>query len=181
MNQTYVSLDLETTGLNPEIDEIIEIGAVKFQDNQVTDTFHSLVNPQRALPYRIQVLCGIEQSQLDAAPVFSELADGLSSFIEGCPIVGHNISFDLSFLAQKGIKPTNATYDTRELAAIFLFQQSDYSLSSLAKQLGLSLPSHRALPDAMATKDLFIALIDRALQLDLATIEELIHLAERAD
>jgi len=181
MNQTYVSLDLETTGLNPEIDEIIEIGAVKFQDNQVTDTFCSLVNPQRALPYRIQVLCGIEQSQLDAAPVFSELADGLSSFIEGCPIVGHNISFDLSFLAQKGIKPTNATYDTRELAAIFLFQQSDYSLSSLAKQLGLSVPSHRALPDAMAAKDLFTALIDRALQLDLATIENLIHLAERAD
>lgn len=181
MNQTYVSLDLETTGLNPEIDEIIEIGAVKFQDNQVTDTFHSLVNPQRALPYRIQVLCGIEQSQLDAAPVFSELADGLSSFIEGCPIVGHNISFDLSFLAQKGIKPTNATYDTRELAAIFLFQQSDYSLSSLAKQLGLSPPQHRALPDAMAAKDLFTALIHRALQLDLATIEELVHLAERAD
>jgi predicted DnaQ family exonuclease/DinG family helicase len=181
MNQTYVSLDLETTGLNPEIDDIIEIGAVKFQDNQVTDTFHSLVNPQRAVPYRIQVLCGIEQSQLDAAPVFSGLADGLRSFIEGCPIVGHNISFDLSFLAKKGIKPTNATYDTQELATVFLFQQSDYSLSSLTKRLGLSLPQHRALPDAMATKDLFVALIDRALQLDLATIENLVHLAERAD
>ncbi len=181
MNQTYVSLDLETTGLNPEIDEIIEIGAVKFQDNRVLDTFCSLVNPQRALPYRIQVLCGIEQSQLDAAPVFSGLADELSSFIEGCPIVGHSVSFDLSFLAQKGIKPTNTTYDTRELAAIFLLQQSDYSLSSLARQLGLSVPSHRALPDAMAAKDLFIALIDRALQLDLATIENLVHLAERAD
>ncbi len=181
MNQTYVSLDLETTGLNPEIDEIIEIGAVKFQDDQVIETFHSLVNPRRALPYRIQVLCGIEQSQLDAAPVFSELADGLSSFIEGRPIVGHNISFDLSFLAQKGIKPTNATYDTRELATIFLFQQSDYSLSSLAKQLGLSPPQHRALPDAMATKDLFVALIDRALRLDLATIENLVNLAEKAD
>ena len=181
MNQTYVSLDLETTGLNPEVDEIIEIGAVKFQGNKVTDTFHSIVNTQRTLPYRIQLLCGIEQSQLDAAPAFTELADGLMSFIGGCPIVGHNISFDLSFLAQKGLKPANATYDTWELATVLLFRQTDYSLASLTRQLGLSVPQHRALSDAMATKDLFVALLDRALQLDLATLDGVVHLAEKAD
>ena len=90
MNQTYVSLDLETTGLNPEIDEIIEIGAVKFNSGQTVDTFHSLVNPNRTLPYRIQALCGIEQSQLDTAPMFSELADGLISFLKDCPISIHH-------------------------------------------------------------------------------------------
>jgi len=181
MNQTCVSLDLETTGLNPETDEIIEIGAVKFQGNEVVGTFQSLVNPQCPLPYRIELLCGIERAQLGASPTFEDIADDLRSFIEGCPIVGHNISFDLGFLAQKGIKPTGVTYDTWELATVFLFEQPDYSLSSLTKQLGLSKPQHRALPDAMAAKELFRILLDRALQLDLSIIEKLVHLAERAD
>ena len=54
MNRNYVALDLETTGLSPEFDEIIEVGVVKFQDEQVIDTFQSIVNPQRALHYRIK-------------------------------------------------------------------------------------------------------------------------------
>jgi len=125
MNQTYVSLDLETTGLNPDTDEIIEIGAIKFQGEEVIDTFHSLVNPQRPLPYRIQLLCGITQADVATAPAFPELASGLIAFLENDPIVGHNISFDLSFLARQGIKLTNPTYDTHELATILLFQLSD--------------------------------------------------------
>jgi len=180
-NQTYVSLDLETTGLKPEADEIIEIGAVKFQGDQVIDTFSSFVNPRRSLPYRIQLLCDIEQAQLDAAPEFTAMADEIMSFIDGCPIVGHNISFDLSFLAQKGLKPTNAVYDTWEMAIVLLFQQPDYSLASLTRQLGLSAPEHRALTDALATKDLFIALVERALQLDMLTLEKLVHLSEKAE
>ncbi|HEY49626.1 MAG TPA: DEAD/DEAH box helicase family protein [Dehalococcoidia bacterium] len=181
MNQTCVALDLETTGLEPKIDEIIEIGAVKFRGDEVIDTFNSLINPRRTVPYRIHLMCGIEQSQLDSSPVFEELAEHLNSFIDGCPIVGHNVSFDLGFLAQKGIMPANAIYDTWELATILLFQQPDYSLSSLAKKLGLSPPQHRALPDAMAAKELLLALFERSLQLDITTIEELIRLSETAD
>jgi DNA polymerase III alpha subunit (gram-positive type) len=75
MSITYVSLDLETTGLNPETDEIIEIGAVKFAGNETIATFSSLVNPGRVLPYRIELLCGIGQTELDSAPKFSELSD----------------------------------------------------------------------------------------------------------
>jgi len=181
MNQTYISLDLETTGLNPDTDEIIEIGAIKFQGEEVIDTFHSVVNPQRPLPYRIQLLCHITQAEVDPAPVFSDLASRLIAFFEDDPIVGHNISFDLSFLARKGVKITNTTYDTHELATIFLFQLSDYSLASVTKHLGLSSPKHRALPDATATKELFVALLERAYQLDIATIEELVRLAEKSD
>jgi predicted DnaQ family exonuclease/DinG family helicase len=181
MDQTYISLDLETTGLNPDADEIIEIGAVKFQGGEIVDTFHSLVNPQRLLPYRIQLLCGIAQTELDAAPPFSDISSGLVSFLGNDPIVGHNIAFDISFLARKGINPTNATYDTHELATILLFQLSDYSLASVTKYLGLATPQHRAMPDAIATKELFVALLDRAYRLDIATIEELVRLAEKSD
>jgi len=181
MEQTYVSLDLETTGLNPDTDEIIEIGAIKFQGEEVIDAFHTLVNPQRLLPYRIQLLCGIAQSELDAAPAFSDISSALISFLDNDPIVGHNVAFDLGFLARKGIKPTNATYDTHELATILLFQLSDYSLASVNKHLGLAIPHHRSLPDAIATKELFVALLDRAYQLDIATVEELVRLSEKSN
>jgi len=180
MNQTYVSLDLETTGLNPETDEIIEIGAVKFQGEEVIDTFQTLVNPQRPLPYRIQLLCGIKQADVANAPPFSDIADTLVSFMGTDILIGHNIAFDTGFLAKKGIKLDNAAYDTHELATIFLFQQTDYSLASVTKNLGLSTPQHRALPDATATKELFVALLSRAYQLDIGTIEELVRLAQKS-
>lgn len=181
MDQTFVSLDIETTGFDAETDDIIEIGAVKFRGNEVIDTFETLVNPGRPVPYRIRLMCAIQQSQLDAAPRFSVVADGLRAFIDGCVVVGHSVSFDLSFLSRQGIKPSGAVYDTWELATILLLQQPDYSLASLAKGLGLSPPQHRALPDAMATKELFLVLFDRALRLDLNTASELVRLAEKAD
>lgn len=181
MNQTYVALDIETTGLDAETEEIIEIGAVKYHDSDVSDIFQTLVNPRRAVSYRIRLMCGIEQSELNIAPPFPEVADRLRSFIRGCVVVGHGVSFDLGFLSRKGIVPPGPVYDTCELATILLFQQPDYSLASLAKGLGLSSPRHRALPDALATKELFLALVDRALQLDIATLSELVRLAENAD
>lgn len=181
ISQTCVSLDLETTGLDPDTDEIIEIGAVKFRGGEVIDTFESLVNPQRSVPYRVQLLCGIEQAQVDCAPPFSDLADRLRAFLEGCCIVGHNVAFDLGFLERKGIVPDGVALDTWELATTLLFEQPNYSLASLTVTLGLTRPLHRALSDAMAAKDLFAALYERAAGLDLATIEKVVYLAEKAD
>jgi predicted DnaQ family exonuclease/DinG family helicase len=180
MSQTYVSLDLETTGLNPETDEIIEIGAVRFQGEEIIDTFQTLVNPQRPLPYRIQLLCNITQADVAHAPSFPDIADSLVAYLGSDAIVGHNIAFDLNFLSQKGLKLANPAYDTHELATILLFQQTDYSLASVTKNLGLAVPQHRALPDATATKELFVALLHRAYQLDIATIEELVRLAQKS-
>jgi DNA polymerase-3 subunit epsilon/ATP-dependent DNA helicase DinG len=172
MTETCVSLDIETTGLDPEMDEIIEIGAVKFTGNEVVDTFQSFVNPGRQLPYRIQVLCGIGQPDVDEAPLFAELTGPLRSFVQDCPIVGHNVPFDLGFLQQKGCGFGNTTYDTYELAILLLFQQPDYSLATLAARQGLSIPEHRAVADALAAKELFLALVQRASELDIATLEE---------
>ena len=126
MNQPCISLDLETTGLNPETDEIIEIGAVRFQGEQVVDTFQSLVNPQRPLPYRIQVLCGIAQSDVDAAPMFSDIASSLTAFLGTDPIVGHNVSFDINFLAGKGIKRAKEG-NTLGRITLTLFYATDFA------------------------------------------------------
>jgi predicted DnaQ family exonuclease/DinG family helicase len=180
--QTYISLDLETTGLDPESDDIVEVAAVEFQDGDIVATFHSLVNPYRPLPYHIQLLCGITQAEVDAAPPFSALIDELASFLAAQPIIGHNISFDLGFLAQKGIQVSGPAYDTLELGKILLPQLSEHALGSVARFLGIPCPiRHRALADAITTKEVFLALLDKACQLDLPAIGEITHLTTKAD
>jgi len=178
MNDICVSLDLETTGLDPHSDEIIEIGAVKFRGMEAVDTFYSLVNPYRPLPYRIQVLTGIAQSEVDAAPPSAIVVGDLVAFIGEHPIVGHNVAFDLSFLAEKGASLSNPVYDTRELAVILLPTLSDYSLATVAEKLDIPFPiQHRALPDATVAKEVLLALLDKARELAphiIATVNRLI-------
>ena len=180
MSHIYVALDLETTGLNPERDAITEIGVVKFRDEQVLDTWSSLVNPQRPIPYRIQQLTGITQEEVDAAPSLSSVIGTLLSFIKEYPIVGHSVSFDLGFLKRQGLFLSNRTIDTFELASIILPHVARYSLGKLAEALDIRFPTrHRALEDALATKDLFLALVEQASKLDLSVIQEINRLATR--
>ena len=180
--ETCVALDLETTGLDPHSDEIIEMGAVRFRGAKVIETFHSLVNPYRPLPYRIQVLTGIEQSEVDAAPPLAVVLDDLVSFLGDRPIVGQSVAFDLSFLAEKGVALSNPVYDTHELAAILLPTLPDYSLAALTEELGIPFPvHHRALPDATAAKEVFLALLDKARGLPPSIIVEINRLIGATD
>lgn len=174
----YVSLDLETTGLDPDVDSIIEISAVKFQGREEIDSYTTLVNPHRVLPFRIRMMCGITQNEVDNAPDFSEVIHELASFLGSHGIVGHSISFDMGFLSANGLKLANPTYDTYELANLFVTNITDYSLVSIAQKLGLHYPEqHRALPDAIAARDVFLTLIEKASQMslnDLSEIERLV-------
>ena len=183
MSQIYVSLDIETTGLRAETDFIIEIGAIKFNlDGQVLDTWSTLVNPQAPIPPKIQRITGIKQLDVAGAPLLRDVGAKLYSFVQGSHIVGHNIQFDLSFLARKGYGLTNNRLDTFELASIVLPKMRSYSLEQLTKALEIPSPAyHRALADATLTKDLFLALVARALNLDLETVQEINRLATKAD
>ncbi|MFQ5826717.1 MAG: helicase C-terminal domain-containing protein [Dehalococcoidia bacterium] len=178
-DQLYVSLDLETTGFSPENDEIIEIGAVKFRGEETLDTFHSLVNPRRPLPHQIQSLTGIAPSELEVAPQRSEVAVALTSFVGRSPIVGQRISFDLGFLAARGIAFTGPTFDTYELGRFLLPSLPDHSLPTLAGAFGIACPSlHRALPHALVTGELFSALLQRARGLHPSLIAEIVRLTD---
>lgn len=182
MSRTYVALDLETTGLNPERDAILEIGAVKFRDDRVLDTWSSLVNPQRPIPYKITQLTGIRQEDVEKAPSFKSVTEPLMRFVQNYPIIGHNVSFDLGFLKRYGLFLNNLSIDTFGLASILMPHASRYSLGMLAEAAGISFPSrHRALEDALATKDLFLALFERAVELEMATLKEINRLAARLD
>ena len=176
-----VSLDLETTGLVADTDEIIEVGAVKFQGGRVLDTFHTLVNPYRPLPQFIRELTGITQAEVDAGLPFATVAPQLEAFIGDCPIVGQNIDFDLGFLVKKGMSLSNPYYDTREMASVLLPQLREYSLSPLAASLGIEHDRpHRALEDAGVTAQVFHALSGVALELDEGLLSELTRLYTRA-
>ena len=164
---TYVALDLETTGLVPNVDSIVEIGAVKFRNERVLDTFQTLVNPYRELPRFVQRLTGIEQKSLDKAPPFAAVSEDLIDFVGNLPIVGHNIAFDLAFLSKHGVPLNSESYDTWDLAAVLLPGNLEYSLQKLAADIGY-VPSkaHRALADAQATHKVFVALAAMARRLE---------------
>jgi len=177
-----VALDLETTGLDSDRDNIIEIGAVKFQDGEIVDTFQTFVNPARPIPEFIQRLTGISPSQVADAPFFSTVAGGLEEFLGSYPIIGHNISFDLRFLGTHNLPLSNTSYDTWDLASVLLPTTTQYSLGYLSAHLGIVHDNaHRALDDAKATQQVFLALLRRAAELDPGLLAHLASLAQRSD
>lgn len=182
MNQIYVSLDLETSGLDPEKDQIIEVGAIKFRGKEVIDTFDTLVNPRCSVPYNVRLLTGIAPEELETAPLFTDISAELLSFIGDHPIVGQNIPFDLSFLKFQGIRFSNTVYDILDIANIILPDLMSYNLAKLAAHLEIASPlSHRALADAMTAMDVFTALLEKASRLDLNLIAEINRLTISAD
>ncbi|MBM3188574.1 MAG: DNA polymerase III subunit epsilon [Chloroflexi bacterium] len=182
MPRTYIALDLEFTGLDPLRDRIIEIGLVRFRGPEVLETFSSLVNPHQPIPYKIQQLSGITQAEVDKAPELASLTGQLLSFVKSYPLVGHTIEMDMQFLHQGGRLFNNLAIDTFELATILIPEAKRYSLATLAELLGIELKeTHRALADAMATKDLFLALCERARSWDPALLEEVTRLSASSD
>ena len=155
----YVSIDLETTGLDPDSDEIIEVAAIRFDVNGVIDRYHSLVNPGRKLDYRIALLTGIPAQELAAAPQFSSIALEVEQFVGMDPIVGQNPTFDTTFLARKGIQLFGPTFDTFDLANMLIPSLQQKSLGAIAEHLGVDFPArHRAMLDAEAAMSVFLAL-----------------------
>ena len=173
-----VALDLETTGLHPEQDAILEIAAVKFQGSEIIDTFETFVAPGRAIPYRVQRLTGIKPEYLAGAPHFSAIAKKLASFLDDYPIVGHSIPFDVSFLRLKGLARTNPLIDTFELATVLLPSLTSYNLGQVAESLGLRVPPdrHRAMVDTVLAMEVFVALHQRLDAIDLSLLNDLAHL-----
>ncbi|WP_418790033.1 helicase C-terminal domain-containing protein [Phosphitispora sp. TUW77] len=157
MTDTYIFLDIETTGLNPETDEIIEIGAIAVRRGKVVDRYHTLLNPGRKLPVKIITMTGLTDDMLRDAPIFSEEAEKLLSFIGESPIFGHNISFDISFLQQKtGFLLLNPCFDTIDLVQVVLPGAESYRLETVKQLLGVDrIVSHRALDDAEAAWETF--------------------------
>jgi len=153
MDNRVIVCDLETTGLDPKFDKIIEIGLVSLEKGVVTEKYHSLVNPGVKLKLNIKRLTGLDDADLVNAPLIEDIMPQILDFIGEDPIAGHNVQFDMSFLAfARGLPITNHSYDTLELARLLVPFASSYRLESLCQELNIELvTSHRALDDALAT------------------------------
>ncbi len=176
---SIVALDIETTGLDPQNDAIIEIGARRFEGNRVEDEWSSLINPGRHIPEFITGLTGISDEMVRQAPHIRDVLDELSAFIGDVPILGHNIQFDLSFFRKYNLFTLNEHIDTYELASILLPSASRYNLGALGQSLGVALPAtHRALDDARATHGVYQRLCAIGLELPINLLAEIVRLGE---
>jgi predicted DnaQ family exonuclease/DinG family helicase len=182
MDRIYVAIDLEFTGLDPRRDEIIEIALVKFRGDEVLDTFSSLVRSNRQIPLKIEQLVGLRNEDLRDAPTMRSLTGRILTMVANHPVVAHSVEMDQQFLRRHGLLVNNLPLDTFELASIVLPGAGRYSLANLCERLDISLPqNHRALHDAVATKELFVALVERISGWDLRLLEEVAALASATD
>ena len=154
---TLIFFDLETTGLNPEIDEIIEIGAIKVQNDEIKETFHSLVRPNKNIPKFITDLTGISEKDVEKAPRTEDLKDKIENFIGDYPLIAHNVIFDKTFLEKLlGKELKNEVFDTLELSRLFFPEFYSHSLQNLVKKLEIkSKGPHRALTDTLMLYSVF--------------------------
>ncbi len=165
IESTYVVFDLETTGFLSEKNKIIEIGAVKVENGQITDTFSSYVNPNEPIPFRIEQLTGINDNMVANAP---QIEEALPKFLEFCGdavLVAHNADFDIGFVSANaerlGLAFEPTYLDTVALARVLLPHLAKYKLDNVAKALGVVLLNHhRAVDDAGATADIFVKFIE---------------------
>lgn len=156
----YVVLDVETTGLSPKTEKIIEISLAKVSDGKLSDQFTSLVNPGKSLPPRIVSLTGLTDAMLKDAPSFPAIAESVQKFIGKSIILAHNAVFDLGFLSeafrQSGIKSNFQYLDTIKIAKMAYPGFPDYKLETLISKLGLAeKQSHRAMDDVQCTLKLY--------------------------
>ena len=180
---TFVVLDLETTGGSPANCEITEIGAVKIQGGKVLGTFHTLVNPGSPIPASIVFLTGITEAMVYPAPRVESVIESFVRFVGGAVIVGHNVRFDLGFLAaamDRNGYPRfgNTVVDTCALARRLVRDEvPNCKLHTLAAHFrSPHRPTHRALDDALATCDVLHALLERAGSLGVLGLEDLVAL-----
>jgi DNA polymerase III epsilon subunit family exonuclease len=154
---TLIFFDLETTGLNPDLDEVIEIGAIKVKNGEVIEHFHSFVRPHRNIPSLVTNLTGITFEDVKDAPDPEEIRERLKKFLGGYPLIAHNVSFDRIFLEKfMGERLQNEFFDTLELSRIFFPGLQSHSLQNLVKTLSLKKEeAHRALSDTMMLFSLF--------------------------
>lgn len=179
---TIVALDIETTGLDSQRDAILEIGAVRFNGRRVEHEWSTLLNPGRPIPPFITQLTGITNEMVAQAPPIQAVIADLADFVGNAPILGHNVSFDLSFLRRLGILELNEVLDSYEMASVLLPEASRYNLGALAKLLAVPLPAtHRALDDALVTHGIYLRLHDMAIDLPLELLAEIVRLGESVE
>ena len=154
-NTAFTAFDIETTGLTPVVDRIVEIGAVRFCGNQVVDTFDELVDPLRPISHGASSVNGITDEMVQGKPTIEEVLSRFLEFLGDAVPVAHHAPFDVGFLAYEISRlnlstPDRPVLDTCVIPKRLFPHAGSYSLENLARFLGIKSETfHRALADAM--------------------------------
>jgi DNA polymerase III epsilon subunit family exonuclease len=178
-----VVIDVETTGRDPKVADLIEIGAVRVRDGQVVDRFSTFVNPGRTI-FGAQ-MHGITDAEVAGAPVAREAAEKLLAFVAGAPVVGHNIGFDLGFLdaalGEPGKFIAGGYFDTLVVAREGYPDLESYKLGDVARFFGVTVETvHRGLADAETTAAI-VACFAQDLPNRLDNLQEAVAISIRAN
>ena len=162
----YAIIDLETTGGKSDEEAITEIAVYRFDGNEITDRFVSLVNPERPIHWYVQKLTGINNKMLRRAPKFYEIAKPILDIINGTIIVAHNAKFDYGILKKEfsrlGYNFESPYLCTVQLSKVLFPRLDSYSLGKLCQTLHIPLTNrHRADGDALATVQLFKLILNK--------------------
>jgi len=159
LNGAFVVFDVETTGLNPAVERLTEIGAVRVENGEITGRFQTLVNPGIPIPPKISQMTGITQQMVQDAPSPAEAVADFAAFAEGACLAAHNAGFDMSFILAAG-RERGLTFDQPVLDTLPLARQTwtglkAYRLDAVARHLGIDMGRHhRAGDDAHTTAEI---------------------------
>ena len=182
-SDSYVVFDIETTGFSPEKNKIIEIGAVKVVNGQITDKFSTFVNPDVPIPFEIEQLTGINDNMVLSSPGIEVILPQFLEFCKDCALVAHNASFDVSFIswqaAKQGLEFEPTVLDTVAIARQLLPSLNRFKLDTVAKALNISLENHhRAVDDAGATAEIFVKFVEMLRSRGVENLDQLNEMSE---
>jgi DNA polymerase III subunit epsilon len=182
---TFCVIDVETTGGGPQTCALTEVAAAKFRGGECLGTFATLVDPCDTIPPFITALTGISDDMVRDAPSVPGVLPAFIEFVGGAVLVGHNVSFDLSFLNaaledNDRLPLDNVVVDTLALARRLVDPEvPNCRLATLAAGLDLEhRPAHRALDDVIATADLLHRLIEDATGFGVLRLGQLVELPQ---
>lgn len=163
----FVAFDTETTGFLAGVDQIVEVGAIKFIDGKEESLFCTLVNPKRPIPMESTKITGITDEMVADKPTIDLLLEPLAQFCGDLPIVAHNAPFDFQFLTAdikkyEGLSPRGFVLDSCAMARKVIPGLMNYKLGTLVQHL--KIPSsgfHRAQADASYCGQLFLEIVKR--------------------
>lgn len=178
LDGSFVVFDIETTGFSPLTCKIIEIGAVRVENGEITDRFSTFVNPKVPIPFRIEQLTSINDGMVMGAPPIEEVLPEFLKFCDGAVMVAHNADFDMSFIIEnchrQGL-PDDFTYvDTVGMARFLLPALNRFKLDTVAKAVGVNLQHHhRAVDDAECTAHIFVKFVEMLSEREIYDVDAL--------
>ena len=156
----YVIIDIETTGLDPQKDKIIELAGIKIKNNKIVEEYSSLINPEMIISNFITELTGIDNYMVCKEPTIEIELKNFLNFIGNSLVIGHNVNFDINFIYDNALKYYNKIFENNYLDTLKLSRKllnlENHKLKTLSEAFNIDYKNaHRALRDCYITFNVY--------------------------